>query len=106
MPKRLLHALAVFAVTASPLAAENLSIDHSAVGCVEAGKFPRLQARFVPGDAVAKARVFFTTASAKRWYAVARGSTGRCGGSCAGIRRISSSVNAVRAASAASRWPK
>jgi hypothetical protein len=38
---------------------------------VVAGKFPTLQARFLPGDAVAKARVFFATANAKRWYAVA-----------------------------------
>jgi hypothetical protein len=71
MPKRLLQALAVLVVCSSPLAAQTLSIDHSAVGCVLAGKFPRLEARFVPGDAVGKARVFFQTTDAKRWYSVA-----------------------------------
>ena len=73
MPKRLLQALAVLVVlvvSSSPLAAQTMSIDHSAVGCVPAGKFPRLDARFVPGDAVGKARVFFQTTDAKRWYAV------------------------------------
>jgi hypothetical protein len=70
MLKRLLQAFAVFVVCASPLAAQTMSIDHSAVGCVPAGKFPRLEARFVPGDAVGKARVFFQTTDAKRWYAV------------------------------------
>jgi hypothetical protein len=70
MPERLLQALAVLVVSSSPLAAQTMSIDHSAVGCVPAGKFPRLDARFVPGDAVGKARVFFQTTDAKRWYAV------------------------------------
>src|ERR1700730_8138698 len=48
MPKRLPQALAVLLVASSPLAAETLSIDHSAVGCVVAGKFPALHARFAP----------------------------------------------------------
>ncbi len=71
MPKRLLQALAVLVVSSSSAAAQTLSIDHSAVACVVAEKFPRLEARFVPGDAVAKARVFFQTGNAKHWYAVA-----------------------------------
>jgi hypothetical protein len=70
MQKRLFQALAVLVVSSSPLAAQTMSIDHSAVGCVPAGKFPRLEARFVPGDAVGKARVFFQTTDRKRWYAV------------------------------------
>jgi hypothetical protein len=70
MPKRLLPALAVLVVSSSPLGAQTLSIDHAAVGCVMAEKFPRLEARFVPGDAVGKARVFFQTTDRRRWYSV------------------------------------
>jgi hypothetical protein len=71
MPKRLLRALTVLVVSSSPLAAETMSIEHAAVGCVVAEKFPRLEARFVPATAVGKARVFFQTTDAKRWYSVA-----------------------------------
>ena len=44
--------------------------------------------------------------SAKRWNAVARGSTGRCGGSCDGTNTTSSRPSADCAASPASRCPK
>jgi hypothetical protein len=71
MPKRLLQVVAVLLVSSSSLAAQSLTIEHSAVGCVLAGKFPRLDARFVPGEAVGRARVFFQTTDAKRWYSVA-----------------------------------
>jgi len=46
-------------------------IDHKAVGCVVAEKFPRLEARVIPADAVGKARVFFRTEGGPAWYAVA-----------------------------------
>jgi hypothetical protein len=45
-------------------------IDHQPVACAVAEKFPRMEARFSPRDAVAKAQVLFQGASAE-WYAVA-----------------------------------
>jgi hypothetical protein len=47
------------------------AIDHQAVGCVVAERFPRLEARVVPADSVAAARVVFQSEGAKDWYAVA-----------------------------------
>jgi hypothetical protein len=47
------------------------AIDHQAVACVVAERFPRLEARVVPADAVAAARVVFQSEGAKDWYAVA-----------------------------------
>nr|HEU0092885.1 hypothetical protein [Vicinamibacteria bacterium] len=94
MPKRLLQALAVLVVSSSSAAAQTLSIDHSAVACVVAEKFPRLEARFVPGDAVAKARVFFQTGNAKHWYAVAMKPEG--GGFSGVLPKPKKSLNAYR----------
>jgi hypothetical protein len=67
------HSAAVLAAVVVPAlsaAADTLTIEHSAVGCVVAEKHPRFEARFTPGDAVAKAKVFFQPKDATRWYAV------------------------------------
>jgi hypothetical protein len=45
-------------------------IEHKEVGCVAAGKFPRFEARFDPGEAVAQARVHFRPAGWPHWYSV------------------------------------
>ena len=55
----------------SARAVHSAEIDHKAVGCVVAEKFPRLEARLIPADAVGRARVFFRTGSGPAWYAVA-----------------------------------
>ena len=47
------------------------SIDHKAVACVVADRFPRLEARLIPVDTVGRARVFFRTEGTPAWYAVA-----------------------------------
>jgi hypothetical protein len=63
--------LAVVVLSCPFAAAETVTIEHSAVGCVVAEKHPRFEARFTPGDAVAKAKVLFQPKDAARWYAVA-----------------------------------
>jgi hypothetical protein len=64
--------LLVIAVTvAGSAAAEAPAISHAGVGCVVAEKFPRLEARIAPADAVARAVVHFRTDPARPWYAVA-----------------------------------
>jgi hypothetical protein len=54
-----------------PTAAEAPAISHAGVGCAVAEKFPRLEARILPADAVARATVHFRTAATQPWYAVA-----------------------------------
>src|SRR5689334_3645997 len=51
--------------------AEPPAISHTGVACVVAEKFPRLEARITPADAVARAIVHFRTDAARPWYAVA-----------------------------------
>ena len=46
------------------------SIEHKSVGCVIAEKFPRLEARLTPMDAVARVRVFFRAEGSAAWYSV------------------------------------
>ena len=44
---------------ASPAGEGGVVIDHKAVGCIVAGKFPKMNACFSPNSAVARARVYF-----------------------------------------------
>ena len=69
---RLSESLAAASSCAAPLApsAPALDIDHKAVACVVANRFPRLEARLLPADNVAVARVVFQGASPE-WYSVA-----------------------------------
>jgi hypothetical protein len=46
------------------------TLDHSAVGCVVAERFPRLEARFDPASSVARARVYFRAHATPHWYFV------------------------------------
>ncbi len=72
MKKLLLAGLGVLVFVNSPsVNAQALNIDHQAVGCAVAEKFPRLEARFAPADSVAVARVVFQPENAQQWYAVA-----------------------------------
>jgi hypothetical protein len=50
--------------------AQTPRIDHQPVACAQAGKFPRLEARFMPVEGVAAARVVFQGQTAD-WYSVA-----------------------------------
>lgn len=47
-----------------------VTIDHGAVGCVVAEKFPRFEARFDPAAEVSRARVHFRPAGGAHWYSV------------------------------------
>ena len=60
----------VLLTAASLVQAEGIAIDHREVGCVVAGRFPQLLARFDPVDAVAKARVAFRPTGELAWYSV------------------------------------
>jgi hypothetical protein len=76
MVLRLLAGLALSIVAVTPALAQTVTVDHAAVGCVVAERFPRLEARFAPGDAVAKAKVLFQPEGARHWYAVGMKSEG------------------------------
>jgi hypothetical protein len=54
----------------SPAEADVVTIEHSGVGCVVAGKFVQLDARLVPADQVARARVQFRGSAGGPWYFV------------------------------------
>ncbi|HYN03817.1 MAG TPA: hypothetical protein VE359_15320 [Vicinamibacteria bacterium] len=63
----------------SALQAEGVAIDHRAVGCIVAGKYPRLNACFAPTSSLARARVYFRVADAPPdWYYVEMASDSPC----------------------------
>jgi hypothetical protein len=59
------------ALTGTIVSAQPLVIDHRPVGCAVADKFPKLDARFSPADAVATARVVFQPEKSDQWWSVA-----------------------------------
>src|SRR5688572_25705976 len=75
MPRRRCHSLP-FALLLLAAPAHAASIEHQAVACVVAERHPQLQARFVPAEDVARARVFFRTGANSPWYAVTMTSAG------------------------------
>ena len=59
--------------------AEGVAIDHKAVGCVVANKYPRLNACFAPRSGLARARVYFRVVDAPPdWYYVEMASGQPC----------------------------
>ncbi len=66
----------LFLLTSSSAQAQAPRIDHQPVACAAAEKFPRLEARFAPAEAVATARVVFQGANPQEWYSVAMKSEG------------------------------
>jgi hypothetical protein len=62
--------VACFLALATPLWAQGPVIDHSAVACMVADKFPKLEARFGDPDAIGRARVQFRGETGP-WYFVA-----------------------------------
>ena len=71
MRNRVFAGLAFLTLTAVPMGAQTVEIGHEPVGCAVAKRFPRLEARFAPGDAVAAARVVFQPENTLHWYSVA-----------------------------------
>jgi hypothetical protein len=56
---------------AAHAASAAVTIDHAAVSCVVAGKYPRFEARFDPAADVSRARLHFRPAGSPHWYSVA-----------------------------------
>jgi hypothetical protein len=55
-----------------------VAITHKDVGCVLAGRFPRLEACFTPAEAVGRAQVQFRADETGPWYAVDMKTEGGC----------------------------
>lgn len=55
-----------------------LAIDHKAVDCIVAGKFPKMNACFNPSPNVARARVYFRPEGVPSWYYVEMKSDAPC----------------------------
>ncbi len=55
-----------------------VAIDHKSVGCIVAGKFPKMNACFVPNSDVARARIYFRAEGGASWYYVEMKSDAPC----------------------------
>lgn len=69
-PQQLSALLVCLVLVPFDASADGIAIDHKEVGCVVAGKFPQLFARFDPADSVARARVVFRPTGGPHWYSV------------------------------------
>jgi hypothetical protein len=49
---------------------QGLEIDHKAVGCIVAGKYPKMNACFAPASSLARSRVYFRPEGTPSWYYV------------------------------------
>src|SRR6266849_4110598 len=61
------------------LLAQGMNIDHKPVGCIVAGKYPKMNACFSPASSLARARVYFRAAQGPpNWYYVTMKSEAPC----------------------------
>ncbi len=70
--------LAAAALAAPSVHAQGVAIDHKAVGCIVAGKFPKMNACFSPAAQFAKGRVYFREQATPTWYYVEMKSDAPC----------------------------
>lgn len=73
MPNGVVSALAgiLLSVALAPaLHAQAVSIEHTAVACVVADGYPRIDARFSPDGVVGRGRVYFRASGTDAWYFV------------------------------------
>jgi hypothetical protein len=70
MTKRAVLALGTLALVPAPARAQGVEIDHKQVGCIVAGKFPKMGACFSPASQVARSRVYFRPQGTPSWYYV------------------------------------
>src|SRR5262245_59961222 len=70
MRLRIAALLCLAAVRPAAADTKSLTVDHSAVACVVAGKHRVIAARFAPEEQVARARVYFRGGGQQRWYFV------------------------------------
>jgi hypothetical protein len=62
-----------------PLLAQGLTVDHKAVGCIVAEKYPKMNACFTPAGQLARARVYFRAQDGPpNWYYVEMKSEAPC----------------------------
>jgi hypothetical protein len=92
--------LALLVFTPAGAAAQTLNIDHKEIGCIVAGKHPRLNACFAPTANVARGRVYFRAEGGPHWYFVEMKSDQPCFGGVlpkprATIKKINYYVEAV-----------
>jgi hypothetical protein len=81
MLKRVAHlsVAAVVALAPSGLRAQGVTIDHKPVGCIVAGKYPKMNACFTPSGKLARARVYFRAEEGgTNWYYVEMKSDAPC----------------------------
>jgi hypothetical protein len=85
MVKRVFGGCLVAFVVALPSASRGqeaatggVAIDHKAVDCIVAGKFPKMSACFAPVSNVARARVYFRAEGGTSWYYVEMKSDAPC----------------------------
>lgn len=79
LPKSCL--VGVFGVVVLPVVAAGqgrIAIDHKAVDCIVAGKFPKMNSCFTPNSDVARARVYFRPEGVQSWYYVEMKSDAPC----------------------------
>src|SRR4051794_22216296 len=58
--------------------AQGVTIDHQEIGCIVAGKYPKMNACFVPASKVKSARVYFRPETLTQWYYVKMTSEAPC----------------------------
>jgi PKD repeat protein len=63
-------ALALSLLVPGAALAQGVAIDHTEVGCIVAGKYPKMNACFAPASLVKKARVYFRPETLSTWYYV------------------------------------
>jgi hypothetical protein len=70
----------VAAILALPslAAAQGIAIDHKPVGCIVAGKYPKMNACFAPMGNLSRSRVFFRAEGTPKWYFVEMKSDAPC----------------------------
>jgi hypothetical protein len=78
MANRALPLLGLLLVPPVEALAQGVQIDHKAVGCIVAGKFPKMNACFNPASNVGRARVYFRPEGAPSWYYVEMKSDAPC----------------------------
>jgi hypothetical protein len=81
MPKLVVGVALLLAVASIPdpaSAQAGIAIEHKAVDCIVAGKFPKMSSCFAPTGEVARARVYFRPEGVESWYYVEMKSDAPC----------------------------
>ncbi len=71
-------ALGLAVLTPAGAVAQGVAIDHDEIGCIVAGKYPKMNACFAPSSLVKKARVYFRPETLTTWYYVEMTSDAPC----------------------------